>query len=198
MVSSARSSAARMISISASIAGLSMPARLYEPLVRGRLRREERPHAVARRRRHAEAFDRDVEIEIVDAGAVLHGIDQPQRRLDAERAEILDEGRVMRLQRRFVDAETRCVSGSPFGSTRLPSLIAQPASLQQLRRLAQQRAILTRTVGHRRHDRARRTLRPAPGRGTARAAPVPPATAARPPSCRNSGTANACAHRRRT
>ena len=45
-----------------------------------------------------EALDGHVEIEILHAGAVLHGIDQPQAGLDAECAEILDVGRMVRLQ----------------------------------------------------------------------------------------------------
>ena len=49
--------------------------------------------------------DRHVEIEILHPGAVLHGVDQPDAGLDPERAEILDEGRVVRLERRLVEQE---------------------------------------------------------------------------------------------
>ena len=73
------------------------------PLGGGRLRGEERPHAVTRRRRHGKALDSRVEIELVEPRAVLHGIDHPQRSLDPEHAEILDIGRVMRLDRRLVE-----------------------------------------------------------------------------------------------
>ena len=78
--------AAMMASISASIAGSAMPARFCVPLMRGRLRREIGAQRIARRRGKAQALDGDVEIETVDARAVLHRIDDAQRRLDAERA----------------------------------------------------------------------------------------------------------------
>ena len=94
----------------------------------GRLRGEERPQAIARRGRHAEPLHGHVEIEILDPGAVLHGVDNTQGRLDAERGEILDVRRMMRLQADGSSTRNSILKASPFGSTRLPSLIKQPAS----------------------------------------------------------------------
>ena len=74
-----------MLSISASIAGSAMPARFCEPLVAGGLRGKIGAQRVARRCGEAEALDGDVEIEVVDARAVLHRIDDAQGRVDAER-----------------------------------------------------------------------------------------------------------------
>src|SRR3954451_215402 len=70
-----------------------------------RLRRKERPQTVARRCGHAEAFDGNIEIDIIDPGSELHGIDHPQCGLDAERAEVLDERHMMRLERGFEQQE---------------------------------------------------------------------------------------------
>ena len=55
--------------------------------------------------RHAETLDGHVEIEILDAGAILHCIDHAQGGLDADGAEILDVGRVVRLQLRLIEQE---------------------------------------------------------------------------------------------
>ena len=110
--------------------------------------------------------------------------------------EVLDEGLVMRLERRLGsrNSQSNC---SPLAFVRLPSLTVQPASLSNSPAPAQQLAILPGPVGHRRAPMPARTL-PAPCRGTAPAARFRPATAHRAPSCRNSGTPNACAHRNRT
>ncbi len=68
-----------------------------------RLRGEERAHPVTRRRRHAEALDGHVEIEIFQPGAVLHGVNHPHACFDPKRAQILDIRCVVRLYRRLVD-----------------------------------------------------------------------------------------------
>ena len=117
-----------------------------------RLRGEERAHPVPRRRRHAEALDGHVEIEIFQPGAVLHGVNHPHACFDPKRAQILDIRRVVRLYRRLVDQkfdlEQFAVRQQPLaflaGKTRL---------LEQLRGLAQQRPVLPRSVRHRRHER---------------------------------------------
>ena len=148
-----RLSAAMAFSISASIAGLATPARLYEPLVAAACDEKIRPQAVARRRRHAEALDGHVEIEIFHAGAVLHGIDQPQAGVDPERPRFLMIGRVMRLERRLIeqefDREGLAVRQHPLAVLDRRS----PASASSCERLAQQRAVLSRTIRHRRHER---------------------------------------------
>ena len=56
------------------------------------------PQRVAGRARKTEPLNREVKIEIVDALAILHGVDDTQVRLDAQRREILDERHVMRLE----------------------------------------------------------------------------------------------------
>ena len=84
-------------------------------------------------------------------GAELHRIDQAYAGLDPELAEILDEGGVVRLKRRLVDqkldGENLAVRQPP-----LAVLDLEPRLLQQLLRPAQQRAILPRTIRHRRHE----------------------------------------------
>ena len=106
-----------------------MPARFCEPFDRGRLRREIGAQRIARRRGEAEAVDRDVEVEIVDARAILHRVDDAQRRLDAEHAEVLDVGQVVRLEGRLVDQEFDGERARRSAVTRLPSLSVQPASV---------------------------------------------------------------------
>ena len=117
----------------------------------GSLRREERPHAVARRRRQRETLHGHVEIEILQPGAILHGIDQTERRLDAEHGEILDVRPVMRLDRRLVDQKLD-LEDVAVRQPALAVLDRKPGLLQQLRGLAQQRAVLPRPVRDRRHE----------------------------------------------
>ncbi len=61
-----------------------MPARFCEPLSAAacdeKNERSESPGDGG----EAEALDRDVEIEVVDARAILHRIDDAQRRIDAD------------------------------------------------------------------------------------------------------------------
>src|SRR5262249_43139011 len=69
---------------------------------RGGLRGKEAAQRVAGCARETEPLHRQVEVEIVDALAVLHGVDDSQVRLDTQRSEILDERHVVRLERRLV------------------------------------------------------------------------------------------------
>src|SRR6266508_3151878 len=109
------------------------------------------PQRVAGRARKTEPLNREVEIEVVDALAILHGVDDAQVCLDAQRPEILDERHVMGLKRRLVDQE--------FDADRLAlrhhplAVLDDEASLLQERAgLAQQRTILTRSIGNRRDE----------------------------------------------
>src|SRR5471032_1823202 len=70
-----------------------------------RLRGEISAQRIARRRGKAEAVHRDIEIEIVDTFAVLNRVDDAHGGRNAERAEILDVGKMMRLQPRLVEQE---------------------------------------------------------------------------------------------
>src|SRR3954453_20473699 len=85
--------------------GISNSSQIVGTLGRCRLRGEGRTHRISGRRRDRRTLDGDVEVEILDRGAVLHRIDQPQRGLDAERAEILEKHRMVRLKRRLVEQE---------------------------------------------------------------------------------------------
>src|SRR6185437_172881 len=78
--------------------------------------------------------------------------DEAQRRLDPERAEVLDVGHVMRLERRFIEQE---FDAEHLAFRRHPlAVLAVKASLfEQMDGPAQQLAILTRSVGHWRHER---------------------------------------------
>ena len=129
-----------------------MPARLYEPLVAAACEEKNGRSAVAGRRRQAEALDGHVEIEVVDARAVLHRIDQPQRRSMPSVPRFLMKGMWCGWNDGS-SSRNSIVKRSPFGISRLPSLIDVARLLQQLRGLAQQRAVLARAVGHRRHER---------------------------------------------
>ena len=104
----ARVSAAMILSSSASITGSATPARLREPLVAAACEENsdlQRPRPGVDDMREAQR--RHVEVEVVDAVAILHGIDDAQGRVDAERREILDEGQVMRLEARTRQSGTR-------------------------------------------------------------------------------------------
>ena len=98
------------------------------------------------------ARHRHVEIEILQPGAILHGVDHADVRLDPQRRQILDVGRVVRLDRRLVDQEFDLES---FAIRELPLGVLDRATgvLQQLRCLAQQGPVLSGAVRHRRHER---------------------------------------------
>ena len=84
--------------------GIGDPREVARPLSGRRLRRKEGPHAIARRGRQGKPLRGHVEIEGVDARAILHRIDQARRTgLDAKDAKALDEGLVMRLEARLVE-----------------------------------------------------------------------------------------------
>src|SRR4029077_3803759 len=113
-----------------------------------RLRGEIRAQRVTRRSREIEALDRDVIVEFIDALAELNRIDDAQGRIDAEHPEVLDEWHVVRLEGRLVDQEL----DRPRLALRIDALAVLDhvaGLLQQLRRLAQQHAVLARAVGHR-------------------------------------------------
>ncbi len=115
----------------------------------GGLRGEKRTERVPRRRRHAEPLDSNIEIEIIDASPELYRIDKPHIGINAKHAQVLDVGRVMGLERRFVEQKfhPNCV---PFGNRRLPSLITHPASCKSWDALRKKRPVLARSIGDRR------------------------------------------------
>jgi hypothetical protein len=80
----------------------------------------------------------------------LHGIDHPHRGLDAENAEVLQERRVVRLERRLVEQE---FDSEDIAIRQQPLAVLNDAAggIEQLRRLAQEAPVLARPVGHRRH-----------------------------------------------
>src|SRR5207302_2791746 len=98
-----------------------------------------------------EALHRDVEVEIVDAPAILHRVDHAETGLDADGAEILDEWHVVRLKGRLVDQELD-IDALARRADALAVLDGEACLLKQLRSLAQERAVLARAVGHRRHE----------------------------------------------
>ena len=148
---------------------------ILRALQRGRLRREIGAQRIARRRREAEALDRDVEIEVVDA--LLRYCTGSTMRSVASMPSVA----------RFLMNGMWCgwndgssirnsiVSGSPFGVDALAVLDRRsrpPAAAARPCAAARGPGPSRRTPAAR---TARRTPRPAPCRGTARAAPVPPA-----------------------
>src|SRR6516164_4850712 len=68
------------------------------PFERRGLGREKRAQRIPGRGGKAEAIDGDIEIEAVATGAILHGIDDAQTGIDAERFQIPDERHVMRFE----------------------------------------------------------------------------------------------------
>src|SRR6266702_6047402 len=125
---------------------------IVRALGRRRLGGEKRTQSIPRRRRQGEAKYRHIEVKLVDAGAILHRIDDPQRRLDAESAEILDEWQVVGLDPRVLGEK---LDGNALAvrADTLAILDDVTRLLQELVRLAQERAVLARTVGDRRHER---------------------------------------------
>src|SRR6266404_1278076 len=146
-----RVSAAINCSTMASIAGSEMPARLLEPLVAAaqeeKYGRSESPGTVEKPKRSM-----IMSKSKSSPRAELHRIDQPQRRFDTERAQILDKGHVMGLERGFVEQK---FNPEGFALRRHPLAVLHHAAcfLKQLHRLAQQRPILPRPIRHRRHER---------------------------------------------
>src|SRR5439155_11057309 len=127
------------------------PGEVLRALQRRRGGRQIRAQRIAWRRREAETLDRDVEIELVDAGAILHRVDQPQRGLDAEHAEILDERHVVRLEPGLVDQEFDVVRlAARFDP--LAALYRQAGLLHTLVRLSHHAANMSGSVGDRRHE----------------------------------------------
>src|SRR3954452_4281512 len=103
---------------------------------------------VAGRRREIESLHGDIEVEFVGPLAELHRIDHPQCRVDAKGAEILDEWHVVRLEGRLIDQKLDR-DQIAFGIDALAVLDRVAGLLQQVRRLAEQRAVLPRAVGDR-------------------------------------------------
>ena len=58
----------------------------------GGARSKKGPQRIARRVREPEPLHHDIEIEIVHAFAILHGVDNSQIGIDSQYPEILDEG----------------------------------------------------------------------------------------------------------
>src|SRR5262249_34118419 len=94
---------------------------------RRRLRGKEGSQRIAGRGRESEPLHRQVEIEIVDPLAILHGIDNAHGRVDAQRPEILDERHVVGLERRLIEQEFDA-DRLALRRHRLPSLMTKPAS----------------------------------------------------------------------
>ena len=78
-----------------------MPAEFGEPFV-GRSAEKKERSASPGVSGNDEAVHRDVEVELLDAGAELHRVDNPHGGIDAERCEILDVRRVVRLRTRSI------------------------------------------------------------------------------------------------
>ena len=92
-------------------------------------------------------------------------------------------------------SEIRSSSRSPFGNTRLPSVIDAAGILEKLRGLAQQRAVLARAVGDRRQIRlAEHLVRHAAAKRLEQRQLLG-ARLALAPSCPSSGTPKRCARR---
>src|SRR5262249_49878637 len=93
------------------------------------------PQRIAGGAGEAEPLDDEVEVEIVDALAVLYGVDQAESGVDAERAQVLDERHVMGLERRLVEQE---LDADPLALWRhaLAVLDRETCLLQQRARLA--------------------------------------------------------------
>ena len=89
----------------------------------------------------AEPLYGEIEIEIIDAFAVLHRIDNAQIGVDPKCSEVLDERRVMGLERRLVDQELR-LDRLALGGDALAALDRVSGLLQQRARPAQQAAVL--------------------------------------------------------
>src|SRR5262245_1529464 len=125
---------------------------LLRALHRGGLRGKITPQRVAGRARKGKPLNREVKVEIIDPFAILYRVNDAQSRLDAQRPETLDERHVMRLKRRLVyqefDADWLTLQRHP-----LAVLDDETGLLQERAGLAQQRTILTRSIGNRRNKR---------------------------------------------
>ena len=187
-----------IFSTSASMTGSAMPARLYEPLVAAACEEKIRTH---RCRPASPTWCRRSIVmsksKILDAGAILHGVDQRAAGVDAERAEILDEGRMVRLERRLVeqefDGEHLAVRQQPLAvldrKARRPAAIASA-----LRNSARSWPDPSDTGGTKGSPNTSSGTLPRNGSSSFSSSgdggPSPP--------CPSSGTATRCAHRRRT
>src|SRR5262249_13315629 len=125
---------------------------ILRALHRSGLRRKITPQRVAGRARKTEPLNREVEVEIIDPFAILYRVNDAQSRLDAQHPKILDERHVMRLKRRLVDqkfdADWLTLQRHP-----LAVLDDETGLLQEPAGFAQQRTILTRSIGNGRHER---------------------------------------------
>ena len=99
-----RLSAAMILSMSPSMTGSEIPERFCEPF-KAAACEEIAAQRVTRRVRKAEPLNCEVEVEIVDALTILHGVGDAQLCIDAQRSEVLHEWHVMRLERRLVEQE---------------------------------------------------------------------------------------------
>ena len=136
MVKSFRVSAPIALSTSASMAGLATPARLYDPLVAAdcdeKYGRRLSPGV-------GEKFMRWVVTSKSKDWTCARYCTASMTRISASiptRAKILDEGRVVRLERRLIDQEFD-LQDLTVGQEPLAVLDRQPGILQQLLRLAQ-------------------------------------------------------------
>src|ERR1700730_10302429 len=125
-------------------------AHVLRSLHGGRPRGKKRPQRITRYAGEAEALHNDIEIEIVHAVAVLHRVDNSHTGLNAQDPEILDEGVVMRQRNGIIDEE---FEGEYFTLWRHALAVPDDVSrlLQERARLAQQGAVLARSIGYRRH-----------------------------------------------
>ena len=115
-----------------------------------RFRAEIGAHRLARRQPESEARGDDVIIEIVGALLVLRRIDDAEARGDAEQIEVPDEGRGVRLQP-IVEIEEFDLERLAVRQKQARILPLAARREEQIVGLAQQRAVLPRSVGHRRY-----------------------------------------------
>src|SRR5262249_60601934 len=122
--------------------------KITQPVHRGGLRGKITPHRVAGRARKTEPLNRQIEVEVVHALAILHGVDDAQVCLDAERSEALDERHVVRLERRLVEQELDAGRLAPRRHP-LSALDDETSPPQERARLTQDRTVLTPTIRRR-------------------------------------------------
>ncbi len=115
----------------------------------GRLGREIGAQQGAGQGRETDPLHGDVEVEIVDTCAKLRRVDDAQIGVYAERAQVLDELRMMRLDRWIIEQE---FNTDPFAARRNALAIhdREARFLQESARLLEKSAVLARPIGHRR------------------------------------------------